>query len=455
MKSFTDKGGYMYLQEILEVGIGLVFMWLVMSVAAMSLQEWISNLLQWRPKWLQGAIQQMLVSKDLTAQIYKHPLVTGLSPKSVKPGKKLRLPSYMPAQKFSLALFDIVTRAGVEASPINQISGEINAKLDQVLPGPEQRKVAGDDWTAILDTSRQATTSQASLDSLKSQLQVFGEKYPELQSSVQQVMPKVDAFYIPYLNAQNSSAGIAEASEPEHAMNKFHLGLDAMKRDPEKGASGETIGALLRSLELMGKLTAAQTRVHLETWFNDTMDRLSGVYKRRSQLMAFAIGFILAAILNVDSIFVATSLWREPTLRQAIIAQAQAYAPPAPATGGTATAVNPIQEIPQLQKQLQVLNIPFGWTTSSVETPGKTCSLIPFNSNQVWGLPGHDSTGTPVCNQFNDVPLDPYSWILKLLGFMITGAAAAQGAPFWFEILKKMVNVRSSGPNPSEQTPVG
>jgi hypothetical protein len=437
----------MYLQEILEVGIGLVFLWLVMSVAAMTLQEWISNLLQWRPKWMQGAIQQMLASKDLTQEVYQHPLVSGLSAKKTKLGKKPRLPSYMPANKFSLALFDIITKAGLEASPVNQVSGEINSKLDQALPGPEQRKVAGDDWTAIMDTAAQATTSRASLDSLKSQLQVFGEKYPEVQLSINQVMPNVDTFYVPYLNMQNVGEG---ASESQTSMSKFHLGLDAMKKNPDKNSSGETIATLLRSIELTGKLTVAQTRVHLETWFNDAMDRLSGVYKRRSQLMAFGIGFILAAFLNVDSIFVATSLWREPTLRQAIIAQAQTYTPPA-----EVTAVNPIQEIPQLQKQLQVLNIPFGWTTSSVETPGKKCSLIPFSSNQVWGLPGHDSAGTPVCNQFNDVPLDPYGWLIKFLGFMITGAAAAQGAPFWFEILKKMVNVRSSGPNPSEQTPVG
>jgi hypothetical protein len=38
----------MYLQEILEVSIGLGFMWLIISVAAMSIQEWIANLLEWR-----------------------------------------------------------------------------------------------------------------------------------------------------------------------------------------------------------------------------------------------------------------------------------------------------------------------------------------------------------------------------------------------------------------------
>ena len=35
----------MYLQEIFEVVIGLVFIWLVLSTATMQVGEWISNLL--------------------------------------------------------------------------------------------------------------------------------------------------------------------------------------------------------------------------------------------------------------------------------------------------------------------------------------------------------------------------------------------------------------------------
>ena len=66
----------MYLQEILEVAIGLVFMWLVLSVAAMTIQEWIGNVLNERAKDLEQNIQEMLNSDDLTKQIYDHPLIT-------------------------------------------------------------------------------------------------------------------------------------------------------------------------------------------------------------------------------------------------------------------------------------------------------------------------------------------------------------------------------------------
>ena len=68
------------------------------------------------------------------------------------------------------------------------------------------------------------------------------------------------------------------------------------------------------------------------------MDRLTGAYKRRAQAIAFIIGFFLALLLNVDTINVANSLWREPTLRQAIIAQAENYTPPATSQGTTTIA---------------------------------------------------------------------------------------------------------------------
>jgi hypothetical protein len=45
---------------------------------------------------------------------------------------------------------------------------------------------------------------------------------------------------------------------------------------------------------------------------------------------------------------------------------------------------------------------------------------------------------------------DMTGWLIKLLGFIITGAAGSQGSSFWFDILKKIMNVRLSGLKPVE-----
>jgi hypothetical protein len=449
----------MYLQEILEVVIGLVFMWLVLSIAAMSIQEWIGNVFAWRAKALKKSIRGMLTSAALTKEFYAHPLIVSLSP-SGKNRKKPRLPSYIPPNKFASALFDIVTQAGTEVSPLKNLTSQIDDQLAAVQ-NPEQRKLAKEDWAAILETAKQVAASgvgQAAVDSLRMQVQAYGEKYPEIQSTLDLEMPHVDAFYQKFLEQQK--AAVTSSPNTDLAMRQFRLGLLVIEGNAPKFK--DTLAALLRDAEvyiLQGEQAVAVVRVSIETWFNDAMDRLSGSYKRKAQLASFVIGFVLALILNVDSINVATSLWREPTLRQAIIAQVQSYAqqnqqlPAQTMTDGSTPG--PLQTIPELQQQLQALNIPFGWTAAIIDTGGKQCALIPLKGNQIWGIAGQNDQGVPVCKRVDNFPMDVSGWLGKLLGFIITGAATAQGAPFWFDILKKLINVRSSGPNPAEQAPVG
>jgi hypothetical protein len=37
---------------------------------------------------------------------------------------------------------------------------------------------------------------------------------------------------------------------------------------------------------------------------------------------------------------------------------------------------------------------------------------------------------------------------MKILGLLLTAAAITQGAPFWFDLISKLSNPRSSGPVP-------
>ena len=50
----------MYIQEIVEVAIGLIFVYMLMSFATMQARETISGWLKWRPKMLEGAITGMM-----------------------------------------------------------------------------------------------------------------------------------------------------------------------------------------------------------------------------------------------------------------------------------------------------------------------------------------------------------------------------------------------------------
>jgi hypothetical protein len=443
----------MSLQDILGVATGLVFIWLVLSIAAISFQEWIVNALSWRSKDLEKTIRQMLDSDEITKLFYAHPLISTLYP-TKKTGKKLRLPSYIPANKFALALFDILTTAGQESSPIRQLTDQINLQL-ATLENPDLQKLAQSDWAGIVETARQlaaSPTGEAAVDSLKEQINAYGGKYPEVQPMLNEMLPNLDAYYQQFLEEQRHTP--AAGGNKQVSMRAMRIGVAAIGGKSPK--LKESIAAVLRSTEAYtgeAEQSIATARIGLETWFNDAMDRLTGTYKRRAQLTAFIIGFVLALVLNVDSIFIATTLWREPTLRQAIVVEAQTYSTHTstlPTTTGT-----PLQNIPALQTDLLKLNIPFGWSVAPFNTSGRACSIIPFLSNFAWGIPGRDSLGAPICQRLSNLPSDLMAWLSKLLGFAMTAAATAQGAPFWFDILKKIVNVRGSGTNPDEKQPVG
>jgi hypothetical protein len=457
----------MYLQEILEVAIGLVFIWLVLSIAAMTIQEWIENIRNGRARDLEYAIRNMLNSDVLTKRLYDHPLIASLYSPSNNPRKKPRLPAYIPASKFAAALFEVVVKVGSETSPLKKLTNQIDAQLAEVLDSQEELKLALGEWQAILDTSRQVTVSgvgQATLDTLKAQVEAFGRKYPEIQPAVDQLFPPVYAFYQDFLEEESNRPPMG--TEIDLGMRQFRLGLKIIGGSNPK--LKETLAALLRNAQvnfLEQEQAVPRIRAQIENWFNDVMDRLSGAYKRKAQWFSFLIGLFMAILLNIDSINVATNLWREPTLRQAIIAQASDYVStqqPVASTNLDGSPAGPLQAIPELQRQLQVLNLPFGWIANPIDyNETVNCGLYAPSAYDALGSPTRllgvhiSNVCVPLVNASPVTREYLTGWVTKILGLLLTGMAAAQGAPFWFDILKKFINIRGTGTKPSDTAAVG
>ncbi len=155
-------------------------------------------------------------------------------------------------------------------------------------------------------------------------------------------------------------------------------------------------------------------RATLEKWFDDSMDRVSGVYKRWAHRLLFAIGLLLAVILNLDTIAIAKSLADSAQARTAMTELARAVVDQNP--GG----VDKVDPTPYL-KQLQAMPLPIGWS----EPPWTKLEKL----TQPGGL-----TWAPV-------------W--TLIGWLITAAAASLGGPFWFDLIGKVMNPRGTGQKPA------
>ncbi|WP_433929095.1 hypothetical protein AB3662_36405 [Sorangium cellulosum] len=188
-----------------------------------------------------------------------------------------------------------------------------------------------------------------------------------------------------------------------------------------------------------------EANIRLERWFNDAMDRAAGRYKRRAQLIISATALVLCIGFNADSIKLAGALSRDAVVRAAMIAAAQemAKAPPRPAPldGGMEKDEDVMAALAQgggAHKQLTGLDLKITW---GVQAPEQMS--FPTLWKALAAILGQGIVG----------------WIRGVLdrlvspGILITAAAASLGAPFWFDLLNKLVNLRTAGKSPEPYEP--
>jgi hypothetical protein len=222
-------------------------------------------------------------------------------------------------------------------------------------------------------------------------------------------------------------------------------------------------------------------RKNLEDWYNSAMDRVSGWYKRQTQLILFALGLAAAILLNLDAITIAQRLGQAKDLRSAIVRDATyarrltprpatppAGAPPTSAPTSQAGAAearapqadsSPIDDV-ALRGQLESLGLLVGWeewvppSGAKAETasgarpsrlppiprffPKPQSRLISCRDAAAYGAASSCGAST----YFEHVGYK--EWAQMGLGWLVTAFAITLGAPFWFDVLNKFMVVRST-----------
>src|SRR5882724_11564214 len=97
----------MFNSQILDVAIGMIFVYLLLSLVCSAANEIIESLFKKRAKHLEEGLRALLQNKEMVAKVYNHSLVNGLFGGEYKP-KSRKLPSYIPSENFALALMDLV-----------------------------------------------------------------------------------------------------------------------------------------------------------------------------------------------------------------------------------------------------------------------------------------------------------------------------------------------------------
>jgi hypothetical protein len=327
----------MFGSSILDVGIGVIFVYLVVGLVCTAVNEVLASAFAWRAGNLRDGVRNLLdgpnpQSVEWTNRFFDHPLIQGLY-------RRGDGPSYIPSRTFALALTDLVLPGG--ASPRPSTTEELRAAIEAAPCPPALKQV-------LHILLGEAERSNAAGQRLR-------------------------------------LAGVLDIQKLDTVFNQLHE--------------------------------------HIEIWFNNSMERVSGWYKRRVHAWTLAIAVVVVASLNLDSVMIARHLARDSALRAAIVAQAQQMAQEAPVTNESAplpgsTAVQETAARAQLLQQriteLNTIGLPLGWPDP-------------------------------------DGPARGPSWfVLKLIGLLLTAAAASLGAPFWFDVLNRFVSIRSAGKAPEE-----
>jgi hypothetical protein len=434
----------MYLEALLEVIIGMVFIWLVMSTVTMQLQEWNASLFHLRARDLKNAIQGMLGSRNLTQLFYDHPIIRGISPKSY--GRTIH-PSYIPANQFSTVLLNTLLNASSESAMLIYGMYDLTDKV-KLVKDAKRRQSAQEELNHLFELAQltDSTRDGGALDNLilatlEKRINEYGDRYAELKPAVHAV---IENAHSNREKLEKTILSMPELSERPTEMNTLLTGALAM--GIINPALKSTLNALMLGSEtwkVEGIDALQPIRNNIETWFTDSMDRVTGWYKRKTQFTTFLIGILVALMLNIDSIHMAQTLWQEPALRETISANADLLIAQYPAESGNQpdalTAIEYLQE--------QYPGIPLGWNFSPIEvsSPGQ-CSFAP-GEGQVFGL----RTKSGCLRPFDASELtNGWTWsVIKFFGLMLTGLACSQGSSFWFDLLSRIVNVRSTGSKPS------
>jgi len=379
----------MFNSAIIEVAIGMVFIFSLLSILVTQVNSLIINFLNLRARQLKEGLIHMVSDREMQAKILAHPLIR-MVPNTVNPEESI-------SKQRSRDIVNMKeTRVGYIA-PSTFVEA-LMSLLTQVL-------------------------SYA--------LEAVEDSFGRLPMRTGQMMPLLE--------------GIRQIKDP---------------------AFQNAIKTVLITAE-----DIRDARRKLENWFDDGMARVSELYKRRLQYLSLGVGLVVALLLNADALQLANTFWEDPALRQTVadtarrnisqverdLRQTEATTPgaqqatPVPELNAETEAASEeqraesevaaraaveqsAQQVNNTVQQLLDLQIPLGWEFTPI-----TDELIA--TSQLAGLP---DPRTNLRNLWNLLPAGNPDWfnnfIRKVVGIAVMMVAIAQGAPFWFDLLRRITS---------------
>lgn len=543
----------MNLPLVFDIAIGLIFIYLILSLLTSEIQELIATLLQWRAEHLKKAIDVLLTGEVETGSIqqrfvddlYSSPPLKALNQEAkgriARSFRKLSHatgdfyrsvtgvqnvfgsqrsgPSYIPSQAFATALLqkldlELLSQKVSELT-VQKFNKDKLELVKQVLQ--DLRSSLGDD--SLLVSELQALESEladifenfargrvaftTAIDQIAEQIKQFVDntesslsdnhhcqeiirrRLPYLRQAIalrrmEPTVSEVLAIVLDKSNQQNLSPQIARIIARIHEKNpeipeQLQRNLIALARQAQLKADGLQAGV-------------QQLEQEVGTWFDYSMERSSGVYKRNSKGIAIAIGFLVATISNADTFHIVNRLSKDSILRSTIsnaadqlVAQPLQTPASSPFVSESEPPISePNDESQEFEPEIEE-TLPSDSASEFQNSEPETFELLPpdfslpaepeagqaANANsaeavrlrnirdavdgalQGLSLPiGWNQENIYAQNlegQYSLIPFFRVPYLRRILGWFVSGIALSMGASFWYDLLSKVMRVRNSG----------
>jgi hypothetical protein len=495
----------MNLPLVLDLTIGLVFIYLILSLLASEIQELVSTLLQWRAVHLKKSIENLLTGaestvedrrvKEIVDDLYNNPLIQNINQtekKGIEAGlrkviwlmyrifqrkhspvfgkdkqtdrEQRSAPSYIPSETFATTLIERlnITQLTQKISFISlikfkdeEIKSEIKTVLVNLVVSDNTKQRLKEEYTKfnrklerISNNFRlQKTSLSNSINRIENEIKTYIENstlhFSQDEEDIKNVFDreinslKEELFLDRDALEKRLKAGLAEViyelesggqlyknlkNKLQDNTSELYRAYEELEKDIEEsiGKLPEPVRASLTALGRRAQVNAKrvdqelkQFQHEIEVWFDRSMDRASGVYKRNAKGVGFLIGLILAFVTNTDTFHVVNRLSKDTALRTAITQNAS-----------SAVTNCPTSQLDCIRTQVNqsIGSLPIGRSADNL--------LQQEEESKGWQFP----------------------YLKRILGWIVSGIAISMGAPFWFELLGKVMNVRNTGPKPSSST---
>lgn len=211
--------------------------------------------------------------------------------------------------------------------------------------------------------------------------------------------PKGRPSYIPPEIVSRVAESILLANNAATTLNEAIDALPGTEKD-------NRLKGLLKAITQQANDDIEGFRFALENQFDAVMDRASGWYKRYTQRVALIVATLLVVGANIDSIAITSQLSTNPAIRLKLVEVSAAQ------HVANTGAANVLAEVDATQKLMLNTGLQFGWAAC---------------------------------------PDSLQAWVAKIVGLLVSIFAISLGAPFWFSVLQRFMQVRATGQLPNEK----